>query len=59
MTPRERALQRRYRRLLAAYPRDFRERNGEELLSVLLESADGGNGSPDRATPPTSWHTAC
>ncbi|PWW56952.1 hypothetical protein [Actinokineospora spheciospongiae] len=35
-------LERRYRRLLALYPRDHRERRGEEMLAVLLESADPG-----------------
>jgi uncharacterized membrane protein len=34
-------LERRYRRLLACYPRDHRERNGEEMLGVLL--ADAGD----------------
>lgn len=29
----------RYRRLLAFYPRDHRERHGEEMLSVLLDGA--------------------
>jgi hypothetical protein len=32
-------LQRRYRRLLASYPRPFREEHGEELLAVLLDCA--------------------
>ncbi|MFT7837682.1 hypothetical protein Q5530_16205 [Saccharothrix sp. BKS2] len=34
-------LERRYRRLLAWYPRDHRERNGEEMLAVLLAGAGG------------------
>lgn len=38
-------LERRYRRLLAYYPRDHRERHGEEMLGVLL--ADAG----DRTRP--------
>ncbi|SHF59123.1 hypothetical protein [Streptoalloteichus hindustanus] len=32
-------LERRYRRLLACYPRDHRERNGEEMLGVLMAGA--------------------
>ncbi|OLF17149.1 hypothetical protein [Actinophytocola xanthii] len=38
-------LERRYRRLLALYPRDHRERTGEEMLAVLV--ADAG----DRSRP--------
>jgi hypothetical protein len=30
----------RYRRLLAWYPRDHRERHGEEMLGVLLAGAE-------------------
>lgn len=33
--------ERRYRRLLALYPRDHRQRHGEEMLGVLM-TADGG-----------------
>lgn len=33
------SLAQRYRRLLAWYPRDHRERHGEEMLSVLLDGA--------------------
>ncbi len=32
-------LERRYRRLLACYPRDHRERSGEEMLGVLMAGA--------------------
>ena len=32
-------LERRYRRLLACYPRDHRERDGEEMLGVLMAGA--------------------
>jgi hypothetical protein len=34
------SLAERYRRLLAWYPRDHRERHGEEMLSVLLDGAE-------------------
>ncbi|MFI6598967.1 hypothetical protein ACIBHX_22135 [Nonomuraea sp. NPDC050536] len=40
------ALERRYRRLLLAYPRTYRRAHGDELLDVLLESAE-----PDRRVP--------
>ena len=33
--------ERRYRRLLALYPRDHRERHGEEMLGVLLDGRPG------------------
>jgi hypothetical protein len=32
-------LERGYQRLLACYPRSFRDEHGEELLAVLLASA--------------------
>lgn len=38
-------LERRYRRLLSWYPRDHRERHGEEMLAVLM------SGSGERARP--------
>lgn len=38
-------LERRYRRLLALYPRDHREQHGEEMLDVLMAAAG------DRARP--------
>lgn len=41
-------LERRYRRLLACYPRDHRERHGEEMLAVLLAGA-GDRKRPSRA----------
>ena len=39
-------VERRYRRLLAWYPRDHRERHGEEMLAVLMAAA----GDRDRPT---------
>lgn len=39
MSDRRARLERRYRRLLAWYPRAHRERHGEEMLSVLLAGA--------------------
>jgi hypothetical protein len=47
MTP----LERRYRLLLRAYPRSYREHRGEEMLDTLLEAA-----GPDRKTP--TWRDA-
>lgn len=41
------ALERRYRRLLLAYPRPYRAAHGDELLDVLLEST-----GPGRKVPP-------
>lgn len=41
MTDRER-LERRYRRLLACYPRAFRRDHGHELLGVLMTGAENG-----------------
>ncbi|MGP3958213.1 hypothetical protein ACTWPT_19575 [Nonomuraea sp. 3N208] len=40
------ALERRYRRLLLAYPRQYRATHGDELLDVLLESAEPGRTVP-------------
>jgi len=43
-------LERRYRRLLRAYPRRWRAERGEELLAVLLaEAADSGRCRPSQA----------
>ncbi|MER7505179.1 hypothetical protein AB0L05_34895 [Nonomuraea pusilla] len=39
-------LERRYRRLLLAYPRTYRTAHGDELLDVLLESAGPGRTVP-------------
>jgi hypothetical protein len=39
-------LERRYRRLLALYPRAFRAEHGEEMLAVLLASARSGRRRP-------------
>lgn len=44
-------LERRYRRLLLAYPADHRREHGEEMLGVLLDDAAPGSTRPDlRAT---------
>ena len=40
------ALERRYRRLLACYPRAFRRQNEEEILAVLLACAQDGQRRP-------------
>ncbi|MFI9557108.1 hypothetical protein [Nonomuraea endophytica] len=40
-------LERRYRKLLLAYPRPYRQAHGDELLDVLMESTDA-----DRTVPP-------
>ena len=42
-------LERRYRRLLACYPRAFRRENGEEILAVLLACAQDGQTRPELA----------
>lgn len=42
-------LERRYRRLLACYPRAFRRENGEEVLGVLLACAQQGQQRPGLA----------
>ena len=39
-------LQRRYRRLIASYPVEFREQHGEELLVVMLDCARDGQRFP-------------
>ncbi|MER6510978.1 hypothetical protein ABT158_29445 [Nonomuraea sp. NPDC001636] len=46
------ALERRYRRLLLAYPRTYRAAHGDELLDVLLESAAPGRRVP---VPREAW----
>ena len=43
------SLERRYRRLLAWYPRAFRRENGQEILAVLLASAADGQRRPGLA----------
>jgi hypothetical protein len=43
------ALERRYRRLLACYPRSFRDQNGPEILGVLLAAAPPGQRHPGPA----------
>jgi hypothetical protein len=40
-------LERRYRRLLACYPREFRAENAEEILAVLLDCAQDGQTRPE------------
>jgi hypothetical protein len=42
-------LERRYRRLLAFYPRAFRRENTEEILAVLLSCAEDGQRRPGLA----------
>jgi hypothetical protein len=39
-------LERRYRRLLAGYPRAFRREHEQEILSVLMAGADEGQQRP-------------
>ncbi|MGE5156000.1 MAG: hypothetical protein ACM3JP_00705 [Betaproteobacteria bacterium] len=41
-------LERRYRRLLRAYPRGYRALRGEEMLATLLETATPGQQRPSR-----------
>jgi hypothetical protein len=43
------SLERRYRRLLAWYPRAFRQENGEEILAVLMACAPEGQREPGLA----------
>jgi hypothetical protein len=42
-------LERGYRRLLAWYPRAFRQQNGQEILAVLLACARDGQRRPGLA----------
>ncbi len=42
-------LERGYRRLIACYPRSFRKENGEEILTVLLATAEEGQRRPSLA----------
>lgn len=46
------SLERRYRRLLRAYPRQYRAAHGDELVDVLLESAGPGRNVP---VPKEAW----
>ena len=39
-------LERRYRRLLACYPRRFRREHEQEILAVLMAGADEGQQRP-------------
>jgi len=43
------AVERRYRRLLAWYPAEYRRAYGEEMIGVLLAAASGGSGRPGLA----------
>jgi hypothetical protein len=43
------ATERQFRRLLLAYPRSYRRRHGEEILTTLMEAADGGRRRPSTA----------
>jgi hypothetical protein len=53
------ALERRYRRLLRAYPACYRKERGAEMLATLLEAAPVSETSPSlrdaRVRPPRSW----
>lgn len=51
-------LERRYRRLLACYPRDHRERDGEEMLGVLMADAGGRTSPTWRETVDLLWAAA-
>jgi hypothetical protein len=44
-------LERRYRRLLRLYPREFRARRAEEMLGVLMAVLGRGPGHPHEADP--------
>jgi hypothetical protein len=46
-------LERRYRRLLLAYPGDYRRRHGAEIVTTLLEMAGPRQARP---TGPDAWH---
>ncbi|MBO3738558.1 hypothetical protein [Actinoplanes flavus] len=46
-------LERRYRRLLTAYPSHYRRRHGAEIVTTLLEMAEPGQQRPGLAD---SWH---
>jgi hypothetical protein len=48
-TPVSSDLERGYRRLIACYPRSFRKDNEEEILTVLLATADEGQRRPSLA----------
>lgn len=48
-TPPAAALERWYRRLVACYPRSFRRQNTEEIVAVLLATADDGCRRPSLA----------
>lgn len=51
-------LERRYRRLLACYPRDHRERDGEEMLGVLMADAGDRTRPTWRETTDLLWAAA-
>src|ERR1700749_1819401 len=52
LTRRRSRMEKRYRRLLALYPRDHRREHAEEMVGVLL-AADGD--TPVRAPNPVAW----
>lgn len=47
------SLERGYRRLLACYPRAFRRENEDEILAVLMATAEAGRRLPGWPSPPT------
>lgn len=51
-------LEKRYRRLLALYPRDHRERTGEEMLGVLMTGAGERTRPGRRETVDLLWSAA-
>ena len=46
-------LERRYRRLLAWYPPEFRRENGQEILAVLMAGARTASAAPAWPSPRT------
>jgi len=46
MTNSNAALERRYRRLLRLYPRSYRDQHGDDMLGLLMSSADSGKSRP-------------
>jgi hypothetical protein len=51
-------LERRYRRLLALFPRDHRDQHGEEMLAVLIADADDRARPGRRETADLLWSAA-
>ena len=52
-SPGRQRLEKRYRRLLALYPKDHRREHAEEMVSVLLAAA--GDDAQTRAPKPAAW----